>query len=718
MNEDELIYRIRFEGDTTDISSLIDPNALQGLVDLGKEIETTKEQLDSYQKQVKLGFPLSEEDRKNVEQLKLKLNDLRKEYQENQKAIANNDKALNANANTYNGLVERNKALSQAMRELPLDDTTDALQRMQAEYNANNDVLKEFDASMGNHQRNVGNYGESVEGIGKIFRVLPGPIGETAERLTAWGGDLKDSIEQVGGMKGAIGGFVQSLSVMKKALISTGIGALVVAAGLIVAYWEDIKGLINGVTREQNKLIESQQQSVEEAKKKTSQLDLQENQLRLQGKSEKEILDLKVAQSKEEQTRLEALLLTQKQTLKIQIETAKRNKDILQGIIRFITLPLTSLLYAVDTIGQAVGKNFGLEGKFSGFLANLVFDPEQVAAEGQSTIDETEQTLLELQSKIAGYQLNLRELVKQGSEARTQIVKNEIDVQKNLAAIYAEQAEEFEKQNAALFDYENIKIGDSWKQFENNVKLFDIERDFQNEMTQQRIDAATKRGDLLKALELRMQQETFQLTARFMSAGLTQAEAYAKAKAQIELKYAKEVADTTSQIAQQNEDDRIGNMMKIAKAGTEIANSLFQENKKVAISTAIIDTLAAAVNVMRSPGNLFVKLAQSAAILAAGYANVRKIIATQPGSTSGGSSVPTANMGPAMPMGMIGSAFNPSQAMRFGPLTTGAAGSAAPFNARENQGITVYANVDRKGLAIAVREGERQIKTQQFTFAQ
>ena len=92
MNEDELIYRIRFEGDTTDIGSLIDPNALQGLVDLGKEIEATKDQLDSYQKQVKLGFPLSEEDRKNVEQLKLKLNDLRKEYQENQKAIANNEK--------------------------------------------------------------------------------------------------------------------------------------------------------------------------------------------------------------------------------------------------------------------------------------------------------------------------------------------------------------------------------------------------------------------------------------------------------------------------------------------------------------------------------------------------------------------------------------------------------------------------------------------------
>jgi hypothetical protein len=42
---------------------------------------------------------------------------------------------------------------------------------------------------------------------------------------------------------------------MKKALIATGIGALVVALGLVVAYWEDIIGLVNGVSGEQTKLL-------------------------------------------------------------------------------------------------------------------------------------------------------------------------------------------------------------------------------------------------------------------------------------------------------------------------------------------------------------------------------------------------------------------------------------------------------------------------------
>jgi hypothetical protein len=35
---------------------------------------------------------------------------------------------------------------------------------------------------------------------------------------------------------------------MTKALVATGIGALVVALGLVVAYWDDIKGLIDGVS--------------------------------------------------------------------------------------------------------------------------------------------------------------------------------------------------------------------------------------------------------------------------------------------------------------------------------------------------------------------------------------------------------------------------------------------------------------------------------------
>ena len=658
MNEDELIYRIRFEGDTTDISSLIDPNALQGLVDLGKEIEATKEQLDSYQKQVKLGFPLSEEDRKNVEQLKLKLNDLRKEYQENQKAIANNDKALKANTNTYNGLVERNKALSQAMRELPLDDTTGALQRMQAEYNANNDALKQFDASMGNHQRNVGNYKDAFEGLSGVFGLLPSSMQGLSVAFAGVGQALdfaeKTTKEADGGFKA----FFKTLMANPIGLIIIGVTALIgilsklkpvtealekvfaVLGATLDTAVQYIEALISGTDRStislKNNTIAAlnnlQAQKNLAAAQKTRNIE----SAKLYA-SEKKFLQIANDINKSQQERTEAFKAAQ--------ET--REKGLVDDIAYQdkLIFSLANLKDKEQEYNDAVAEQIKLQADLKEFQ------------------DNRRQDLIDFEAQF----INTNNVVVKGLREEKDLYASILQMQKE------RREEEF---------INNSKI------IQDLIKRYEEEQAFEKKRTEE----VLKNSREIRDARLRAEDE---IINRQIDAAQRQLELDAKLK-----------------------DERIGNMLKIAQAGTSIANSLFQENKKIAVSTAIIDTLAAAVNVMRSPGNIFVKLAQSAAILAAGYANVRKIIATQPGSTSGGSSVPTANMGPAMPMGMIGSAFNPSQAMRFGPLTTGAAGSAAPFNARENQGITVYANVDRKGLAIAVREGERQIKTQQFTFAQ
>ena len=57
-----------------------------------------------------------------------------------------------------------------------------------------------------------------------------------------------------------------SLKGMKKALIATGIGALVVALGLIIAYWDDIVALISGA----NKRLEEQKLAYDDISKKTT----------------------------------------------------------------------------------------------------------------------------------------------------------------------------------------------------------------------------------------------------------------------------------------------------------------------------------------------------------------------------------------------------------------------------------------------------------------
>jgi len=215
-------------------------------------------------------------------------------------------------------------------------------------------------------------------------------------KVKAFGLALKTSF-----LEGALGA-----KALRVALISTGIGALVVALGAIVAYWDDIKGAVSGVSVAQQKQLALAEANVQAQIEASEALSLQENSLKLQGKSEKEIRDLKIQQTNETIAALEAQLLTQQEVKKSQVEAAERNKSILQGIIRFISLPITALLATIDMVGKALGQDFGLEEKFSGGIAKLVFDPEEVAKEGDETIKETEKQLAKLKSQRDGYLLD------------------------------------------------------------------------------------------------------------------------------------------------------------------------------------------------------------------------------------------------------------------------------------------------------------------------
>jgi hypothetical protein len=192
----------------------------------------------------------------------------------------------------------------------------------------------------------------------------------------------------------------------KKALISTGIGALVVAVGLLVVYWEDIMALVGGVSKEQNALNAATQKDLEANKEKLDAIDGQSNQLKLQGKTEEDILKLKIAQTDEAIKSAEINLQNAKATKDAQVAASIRNKEILKGLITFVTIPIQALLAGIDLAGKALGQNFNLVEGFTGGLANLVFDPEATAAEGDKVIMEAEAQLNQLKEKQAGFQLS------------------------------------------------------------------------------------------------------------------------------------------------------------------------------------------------------------------------------------------------------------------------------------------------------------------------
>ena len=204
--------------------------------------------------------------------------------------------------------------------------------------------------------------------------------------------------------------FATGLKGLRGALIATGIGALVVALATVIAYWDEIKGLVSGVTKEQKESLKVAEQSVALAQTQLDITKASENTLKLQGKTEKEIRDLKIEQTNETILALEAQLLAQQEIKKSQIEAAERNKNITQGIIRFLSLPLTLILGTIDSITKAASLLPGvgdiatnLEEGFSGGLAGLIFDPKEVATEADETIKETENQLRNLKNTRDGY---------------------------------------------------------------------------------------------------------------------------------------------------------------------------------------------------------------------------------------------------------------------------------------------------------------------------
>lgn len=240
---------------------------------------------------------------------------------------------------------------------------------------------------------------------------------------------------------------INALNGIKTAIGSTGIGLLVVALGAIYAYWDDIKEVVSGVSEEQKELNKLSEKNLEASQKKLDNFSLQENSLRLQGKSEKEILQMKIAQTNETIEDAKIKLKNSIAMAKAQEASAKRNQEILAGILKYMSVPLTLLLKTIDYVGKALGKDFGLTDKFFATASKFVFDPEKTKAEGDKVIEENQKALDKLESDKAGHQIAIKNIDKKASDDAKQIANDK--AKKNEEALKKE-ADELQKQKDAL----------------------------------------------------------------------------------------------------------------------------------------------------------------------------------------------------------------------------------------------------------------------------
>ena len=283
---------------------------------------------------------------------------------------------------------------------------------------------------------------KAVEEIEKVNKELK----ETQKQAKKSGEDISAAMqignEATRGLDKATGGLASKLlkvgkaaklsgKAMKTALISSGIGAAVVAIGLLVEYWDEIKGLVDGVSAEQATLLKTTEDTLAAQQEQLSATNSMENTLKLQGKTEKEIRDLKRQQTDEIIASTEILLEQQKQQKKAQIEAAERNQNITKGIIAFLTAPIVVLLGLVDGLTNSLAtldildEGTRLTEGFLELSSSLVFDPEEVAESGEKTIKATEETLRKLKNTRDGFLLKDKEDKEKAKEKTTE--KAEVD---------------------------------------------------------------------------------------------------------------------------------------------------------------------------------------------------------------------------------------------------------------------------------------------------
>jgi hypothetical protein len=408
---------------------------------------------------------------------------------------------------------------------------------------------------------------------------------------------------------------VQAFNAIKTAIGSTGIGLLIIALGTVYVYWDDIKAAVSGVSIEQTKLLETQKKSVIASEKSLDAISKSENILKLNGKSEKDILNLKIAATKQTITQLEAQLTTQKAMRQSQIDVAKRNKDILVGILEFTTAPIALLLKAIDEVGKVLGKDFGLEESLYGGIAKLVFNPEEVATEADKAITESENKLNELKNSQAGYQLQIKDINTKASNETKQAAK----------------------QDAA--DADKIKKEEEAKE-KTRLENLAAQNKHTDELIEQNRLAAIKDGFTKKQMELAGQEQK-EIDAELdkLNNKLITQEQYELNKKNITERYGilqSELIKTEEQKradeSKKADDERVANEKKNAEERIKAKQA--EIDAKIQLENAYLDAASAGVNIIKmfSEKN---KALQKAALIAENAIAIAKIIINTQAANAG-----------------------------------------------------------------------------------
>jgi hypothetical protein len=292
-----------------------------------------------------------------------------------------------------------------------------------------------------NPDRKFQAFSTAVRGAANGFTALQGAMGlfgaesedvqktlVKVQAALAFSEGLNGLLEFGDGFKNLKAVAVDAFKGIKGAMIATGIGALVVAVATLYAYWDDIKSAVFGVGDAQKKLNEASQKNLETQQSKLDAIGEQENILKLQGKSERDILKLKIAATDEAIKAATVNLENAENTKNAQVAAAKRNREITLGILNALSMPIRVVLSTIDKIAGFIGQKTnlakGLDDMNKSF-AKSMFDENAVSDESEKTVEAARKALTKMQNDRAGFHLAIQSIDKEAHKKKLDLLEKQ-----------------------------------------------------------------------------------------------------------------------------------------------------------------------------------------------------------------------------------------------------------------------------------------------------
>jgi hypothetical protein len=159
----------------------------KALVELQTQSAGYKAQLGEIAEAKRANGTLTDEEARMEQALQTALKDTNRDYANQSREMIVLQQQAEATGESYFDIEKRMKALSVRIKSLDpsIAGNGEMIATLTTEYNGLNKRLKEVDSTMGNHQRNVGDYENSIRSVANALAVFQGPLGPISGRINA-----------------------------------------------------------------------------------------------------------------------------------------------------------------------------------------------------------------------------------------------------------------------------------------------------------------------------------------------------------------------------------------------------------------------------------------------------------------------------------------------------------------------------------------------------